>query len=254
MNSPVSPSAFRSPSTGRHLKAVLFDTFGTVVDWRSGVAAEIGRFADRHGLTLDPFGLADEWRAEYQPSMETVRSGQRGYVPLDRLHLENLERVLERSGLSSDGFEGGQLEELNRAWERLPPWPDSREGLQQVKSRYVIGPLSNGNTALLVNMGKNAGLPWDAVVGLDLLRVYKPSPAAYLGAAAVLRLEPGEVMLVAAHNDDLAAARNAGLATAFVPRPLEHGPGQTTDLTPASDWDAVAGDFIELARVLTLSG
>jgi 2-haloacid dehalogenase len=244
-------TAFVSPSTGRQLKAVLFDTFGTVVDWRSGVAAEIRKFGDRHGLALDPFGLADKWRAEYQPSMETVRSGHRSYVPLDQLHLENLKRVLERSGLSPAGFKSEDLGELNRAWERLPAWPDSRDGLHQLKSRYVIGPLSNGNTALLVNMGKNAELPWDVVVGLDLLRVYKPDPAAYLGAASVLRLDPGEVMLVAAHNGDLGAARAAGLATAFVPRPSEHGPGQTTDLVPASDWDAVAADFIQLAQMLT---
>ena len=244
-------TAFVSPSTGRQLKAVLFDTFGTVVDWRSGVAAEIRRFADTHGLALDPVDLADKWRAEYQPSMEAVRSGRRGYVPLDQLHLENLKRVLERNGLSPAGFTSGDLEELNCAWERLPAWPDSRDGLRQLKSRYVIGPLSNGNTALLVNMGKNAGLPWDVVVGLDLLRVYKPDPAAYLGAASVLRLDPGEVMLVAAHNSDLGAARDAGLATGFVPRATEHGPGQTTDLAPASDWDAVAADFIQLAKVLT---
>lgn len=248
------PSAFISPSTGQQLKAVLFDTFGTVIDWRSGVAAELGRFADRHGLTLDPFDLADKWRAEYQPSMETVRSGQRGYVPLDQLHLENLKRVLERCGLSPAGFAGEDLEELNRAWERLPAWPDVREGLQRLKSHYVIGPLSNGNTALMVNLGKNAGLPWDVVVGLDLLRTYKPDPAAYLGAASVLRLRPGEVMLVAAHNGDLGAARAAGLATAFVPRATEHGSGQTTDLVPASGWDAVAADFIQLAGTLTPSG
>lgn len=250
----MTSAAFVSPSTGRQLKAVLFDTFGTVVDWRSGVAAEVRRFADRHGLAVDPLDLADKWRAEYQPSMERVRSGQRGYVPLDRLHLENLVRALEQSGFSPDQFSPGELEELNRAWERLPAWPDSRDGLQQLKSRYIVGPLSNGNTALLVNMGKYAGLPWDVVVGLDLLQAYKPDAAAYLGAAAVLRLHPGEVMLVAAHNDDLRAARDAGLATAFVPRPTEHGPRQTSDLAPASGWDAVAADFLELARILTLTG
>jgi len=250
----VTPSAFISPSTGRQLQAVLFDTFGTVVDWRSGVAAEVRRFAERLGPALDPFDFADKGRAEYQPAMETVRSGQRGYVPLDRLHLENLHRVLAARGLAPDEFRPGELLELNRAWERLPAWPDSRQGLQQLKSRYIVGPLSNGNTALLVNMAKNAGLPWDVVVGSDLLRAYKPDAAAYLGAAALLRLDPGEVMLVAAHNSDLAAARDAGLATAFVPRPTEHGPGQTTDLAPASDWDAVAAAFTGLAGVLTLSG
>ncbi|MFE4544650.1 haloacid dehalogenase type II [Arthrobacter sp. NPDC056727] len=250
----MTPAAFVSPSTGRQVKAVLFDTFGTVVDWRSGVAAQVGRFAERHGLALDPFGFADAWRAEYQPAMELVRSGQRGYVPLDRLHLENLNRILMANGLSPDGFPSGGLEELNRAWERLPAWPDSREGLRRLKGRYIVGPLSNGNTALLVNMAKNASLPWDVVVGSDLLQAYKPDAAAYLGAAALLRLDPAEVMLVAAHNNDLAAARDAGLATAFVQRPTEHGPAQTTDLAPASNWDAEAADFIGLAQTLTLSG
>jgi 2-haloalkanoic acid dehalogenase type II len=173
----VTPSAYIPPSTGRQLKAVLFDTFGTVVDWRSGVAAEAGRFAERHGLALDSSGFADKWRAEYQPAMELVRSGQRGYVPLDQRHLENLKRVLMAGGVSPDEFSPDELEELNRAWERLPAWPDSREGLQQLKSRYVVGPLSNGNTALLVNMAKNAGLPWDVVVGSDLLQAYKPDAA-----------------------------------------------------------------------------
>ena len=247
----MTPSAYIPLSTGRQLKAVLFDTFGTVVDWRSGVAAEVGRFAERHGLALDSSGFADKWRAEYQPAMELVRSGHRGYVPLDQLHLENLKRVLMAGGVSPDEFSPDELEELNRAWERLPAWPDSREGLQQLKSRYVVGPLSNGNTALLVHMAKNAGLPWDVVVGSDLLQAYKPDAAAYLGAAAVLRLHPGEVMLVAAHNNDLAAARDAGLATAFVPRPAEHGPGQSTDLAPAPGWDVVAADFIDLSRTLT---
>ena len=250
----MTPAAFVAPSTGRQIRAALFDTFGTVVDWRSGVANEAGRFAERHGLALDPFDFADRWRAEYQPAMELVRSGQRGYVPLDRLHRENLNRVLTASGLSPSRFAAGELEELNRAWERLPAWPDSVEGLQRLKSRYIVGPLSNGNTALLVNMGKNAGLPWDFVVGSDLLGAYKPDAAAYLGAAAVLRLDPGQVMLVAAHNDDLGAARDAGLATAFVPRPTEQGPGQTADLAAASGWDTVAADFIDLARFLAPAG
>ena len=244
-------SKYVSPSTGRQIQAVLFDTFGTVVDWRSGVSAEIENFAEQHQLSLDPLDLADKWRAEYQPSMALIRTGRRGYVALDQLHLENLISALEQSGLAPGGFAVEALNELNRAWEHSPAWPDSRAGLAQLKQDYVVGPLSNANTALLVRMAKSAGLPWDVVIGLDLLRVYKPDPAAYAGAASLLRLHPGEVMLAAAHNYDLQAARDAGLATAFVLRDTEHGAGQTSDLGPASDWDIAVEDLIQLAARLT---
>lgn len=244
-------STFVSPSTGREVKAVLFDTFGTVVDWRAGVAREAKKFADRHGITMDPFDLADKWREGYYPSMAPIRSGDRGYVPLDELHLENLKTALAALGFPPADFPDDDLRELNRAWERLPAWPDSVKGLERMKERYVVGPLSNANTALLVHMARNAGLPWDVVIGLDLLQAYKPDPAAYTGAAAVLRLHPGEIMLAAAHNYDLQAAREAGMATAFVRRATEHGSQQTTDLEPASDWDISVEDFTQLARSLT---
>ena len=247
----MTSSGFVSPSTGRPIKAVLFDTFGTVVDWRTGVGAEIKRFAEARQLSVDALQLADAWRAEYQPSMERVRSGDRTYVPLDQLHYENLIVALEKTGIRAAEFEGWELRDLNRAWEDLPAWPDSRAGIDRLRDLYIVGPLSNGNTALLLNMAKNAGLHWDLVLGLDLLRAYKPDPAAYLGATAVLRLDPGEVMLVAAHNSDLRAARQTGLATAFVCRGQEHGPGQIIDLAPEDDWDVCVDDFVELADALT---
>lgn len=241
---------FISPSTGLAIKAVLFDTFGTVVDWRSGVAREVQNFAERHGLTLNPVEMADRWRGGYYPSMAPILAGDRGYVPLDQLHLENLQSALVQSGFDPSDFTDEDLRQLNRAWERLPAWPDSRSGLARLKTDYIIGPLSNGNTALLVNMAKYAGLPWDVVIGLDLLRAYKPNPAAYTGAASTLRLEPGEVMLAAAHNYDLQAARGAGLATAFVLRATEHGPEQATDLGPTADWDINVEDFTQLADAM----
>jgi 2-haloacid dehalogenase len=244
-------STFVSPSTGRNVKAVLFDTFGTVVDWRAGVAREAKKFANRHGITFEPFDLTDKWRAGYYPSMAPIRSGDRRYVPLDQLHLENLKTTLAELGFPPSDFPDNDLQELNRAWESLPAWPDSVEGVERLKARYIVGPLSNANTALLVNMAKYARLPWDVVIGLDLFQVYKPDPAAYTGAAAVLRLHPGEVMLAAAHNYDLQAAREAGLATAFVRRATEHGPQLTTDLGPASDWDISVDDFTQLAQSLT---
>lgn len=246
MNHPT----FVSPSTGRAIKAVVFDTFGTVVDWRSGVAAAVQKFAEKNHLSLDPVEFADKWRGGYYPSMAPIRSGERGYVPLDQLHLENLGTALEQSGFDLKAFATEELHALNRAWEQVPGWPDSCEGLARIKDHYILGPLSNANTALLTNMAKSAGLPWDVVIGLDLLQAYKPDPAAYIGAASLLRLEPGEVMLAAAHNYDLQAAREAGFATAFVLRPTEHGPKQTSDLEPESDWDICVDDLIQLASAL----
>lgn len=228
----------------------MFDTFGTVVDWRSGIAAAVGQFAARHALSLDPEEFADDWRARYQPSMERVRSGQRPFASLDTLHRENLEAVLAGRGLEPGAFPPAELRDLNLAWHFLPPWPDSVDGIGQVKRDFIVGPLSNGNTALLVDMAKAAGLPWDVVLGSDVTRAYKPDPDAYLGQAALLGLSPGEVMLAAAHNGDLAAARKAGLATAFIARPAEYGPGQRRDLAPEGDWDAAATSITDLASRL----
>jgi 2-haloacid dehalogenase len=240
-------ASYQAVSTGRTIRAVLFDTFGTVVDWRTGIAAAVSAFADSQALTLDPAELADGWRAQYQPSMERVRSGQRPFVSLDVLHRENLEVALRAAGVSPDAIPPGALDSLARAWHFLPPWPDSVEGISRIKRSFIVGPLSNGNTALLLDMAKATGLPWDVIIGSDITEQYKPSPAAYTKPAALLGLDPGEVMLVAAHNYDLAAARSAGLATAFVARPTENGPGQDFDLAPADNWDLATSSITELA-------
>ena len=241
---------YRSPSTGLPVRAVLFDVFGTVVDWRSGIAAAAGSFAARHGLELDALAFADSWRGQYQPAMQRVRSGERPYVTLDVLHRESLDVVLREHGLAPDDFRPPELAELARAWHFLPPWPDSAAGITAIKRGYVTGPLSNGNTALLLDLAKAAGLPWDVILGSDVSRAYKPEPQAYRHPAGLLGLEPGEVMLAAAHEPDLASARAAGLATAFVARPLEYGPGGGAD-TGTGDWDLAAAAITELAGLLS---
>jgi 2-haloacid dehalogenase len=221
------------------VKALIFDVFGTCVDWRNSVAREVAKvFPD-----LDAAAFATAWRAEYDPAMARIRDGGRGYVPLDDLHLENLHRVARAFGVTAP-------DHLNAAWERLDPWPDVVPGLTAMKAHRIVAPCSNGSIALMTRLARWGGLPWDCILGAEIARDYKPKPRVYLAACAALRLAPSEVMMVAAHNDDLAAARDAGLATGFVPRPVEHGPGQTTDLAPSGDWEVVADDFRDLARRL----
>ena len=215
--------AFLAGSTGQTVKAVLFDVFGTVVDWRTGVAAVVRRFSDEYGLGLDTDAFADAWRSRYAPAMRRVSTGERPFVPLDVLHRENLDGVLEDLGLNPGRFSPAALDELNRAWHLLPPWPDSVPGITALKRDYIVGPLSNGNTSLLLDMAKAGGLPWDLILGSDVSRAYKPAMEAYLRPAAMLGLEPGEIMLAAAHEADLAAARKAGLAAAFISRALVPG-------------------------------
>jgi 2-haloacid dehalogenase len=227
--------------------ALLFDVFGTVVDWRSGIARDAAPFLQRHGIAMDPAGFADAWRKRYQPAMEAVRSGARAFTRLDILHRENLEAVLRDAGLDPSRIPEAELDALNKAWHRLDPWPDSVAGLKRLKTRFVIAPLSNGNIALLLNMAKRAGLPWDAILGSEVAQAFKPTPDAYLRTADVLGLASASCMLVAAHNGDLAAARRCGLRTAFVARRTEHGPDQATDLAPTEAWDVVARDFGDLA-------
>lgn len=233
------------------LRALVFDVFGTVVDWRGGIARDAGAFLGRHGRSdVDPSAFADAWRRRYSPAMEEVRSGRRPFVRLDVLHRENLDAILPGFGIAPGSVPQAELDELNLAWHRLDPWPDAVAGLLRLKARYVVAPLSNGNIGLMVDMAKRAGLPWDAILGAEVAQAYKPMPEAYLRTAEVLGLAPGQVCMVAAHNGDLAAARECGLRTAFVPRPNEHGPGQTSDLTPDQDWDVIAGDFGALADAL----
>ena len=229
--------------------AAIFDVFGTVVDWRSGVAAEVAKAYAAKGEAVDETAFADEWRGEYQPAMERIRSGNRGYVALDILHRENLEIVLQRrdqTGLFSED----ELADLNHAWEKLPPWPDAPQGLEDLKKVMPVAPCSNGSIALMTRLARFGGLSWDCIVGAEIAQGYKPDPKVYLHSAAALGLAPEDVVMVATHNSDLAAARQAGLATAYFPRPDEFGPGVKTDLAPAEAWDVIADDMIDLARKL----
>ena len=222
------------------VQALIFDVFGTVVDWREGVAAAVAKT----DLPVDAHDFADAWRDRYQPKMTEVRSGGRGYARLDTLHRENLDYVLNDLALEMD--EAGRTD-LNRAWEKLPPWPDSVPGLTRLKAKYMIAPCSNGSIAMMTRVAKFGGLPWDCILGADIAQDYKPKLGVYLACAQALNLAPSEVMMVAAHNGDLDAAREAGLKTAFLPRPMEHGAGQKTDLDATSDWDVVAADIEDVA-------
>ena len=235
------------------IEALLFDVFGTVVDWRTGVAREVEAFFADSERAVDAVAFADSWRAKYQPSMEEVRAGRRGYVPLDVLHRENLDATLAEFGLG-EAVDDAARATLNRAWETLPPWPDAVPGLDALRSSYLIAPCSNGSIALMARLARNVGLPWDAVLGADIARAYKPQDAVYRASAAALDLAPEAVMMVAAHNFDLAAAREAGLKTALVLRPDEYGPAGTPDLAPSDDWEAVEPDFMALARHLEAAG
>jgi len=233
------------------VRALVFDVFGTVVDWRSGVARESAPFLARHaGGGVDPFHFADAWRGRYSPAWEAVRSGRRPFTRLDVLHRENLDGALRQFGIDPSSVPPPELDEWNLAWHRLDPWPGATQALARLKERYIIAPLSNGNIILMLDIAKRAGLPWDAILGAEVVRTYKPMPEAYLRTAEVLAMRPDEVCLVAAHNGDLAAARRCGLRTAFVARPAEHGPAQTTDLAAEEDWDVVATDFESLANAL----
>ncbi len=231
------------------VKAAIFDVFGTVVDWRTGVATVMMRAFASKGLIHDPAAFADDWRAEYQPAMARIRSGNRGYVPLDDLHRENLDIVLAARGLG-DAFSTSERDAINHAWEKLPPWPDSFAGLTAIRNHMPIATCSNGSIALMTALARFGGLPWDCILGAEIAQGYKPDPKVYLASCAALRLAPFEVVMVAAHNDDLAAARDAGLRTAFIPRPDEKGPG-LGETKAISDWDFVAADLQALAPMLS---
>lgn len=227
--------------------AMLFDVFGTCVDWRTSVTREVAAVAKAKGVALDAAAFADAWRANYQPSMEVVRAGKRPYAPLDVLHRETLVKLCAEHGLN---LSEAETDALNFAWHRLDPWPDTVAGLDRLKTKFILSPLSNGNVRLLVDMAKRAKLPWDTVLSTEVFKAYKPQPQTYLGAAAMLGLPPEQVMMVAAHNSDLRAAQQLGLKTAFVPRPTEYGPHQKIDFVPDGDWTFVARDFVHLAEML----
>jgi 2-haloacid dehalogenase len=230
------------------LRALTFDVFGTVVDWRGSIAREATVAAAPHGMQIDAPAFADRWRAGYRPAMDRVRKGELPWMNIDTLHRRILNEMLPQFGM--DALSERERDHLNRAWHRLDPWPDSVAGLTRLKAKFVIATLSNGNVALLTNMAKHAGLPWDCILSAELFHHYKPDRESYLGAAAMLGVEPGETMMVAAHEDDLVAARAAGLRTAFVRRPLEFGARPGYDLPHERGFDFVADDFVDLARQL----
>ena len=229
--------------------ALTFDVFGTVVDWRTSVIREGLAFGKARGVSVDWAKFADAWRGLYQPAMEEVRSGRRPWAKLDELHRESLVRLLGDFGII--GVSPAEIDHLNHAWHRLDPWPDAVPGLTRLKQRFTLATLSNGNIALMVDMAKRAGLPWDAILGAEVARAYKPTPEAYLRSAEALGLRPEQCLMVAAHPADLASAARCGLRTAYVPRPLEFGPGRPgSQPEPGQPFDVVAGDFVELAEKL----
>jgi 2-haloacid dehalogenase len=227
---------------------LAFDVFGTVVDWRSSIIRELEQFGQRHGLQQDWPTFADNWRGGYAPAMDRVRRGELPWTRIDDLHRMILEELLGAGGITSICVE--DVDELNRAWHRLDPWPDSVAGLTRLKEKFTITTLSNGNMSLLTNMAKRAGLPWDCVVSAELFHHYKPDREAYLGCADLLGVAPDELMLVAAHPGDLKAARAAGLNTAYVDRPLENGPGGKPHRVEPGAFDFIATDFGNLADQL----
>jgi 2-haloacid dehalogenase len=230
------------------VRALTFDVFGTVVDWRGSVLRELIQFGRRQNLQVDWESFADDWRAGYGPAMDRVRRGDLPWTSIDDLHLLILQELLARYGIT--GLAREEIQHLNRAWHRLEPWADAAPGLLRLKRLFVIASLSNGNIALLVNMARHGGLPWDCVLSAELFRCYKPDAEVYLGAASLLALQPEAVMMVAAHKDDLVAARQCGFQTAFVPRPREFGSKRCVDVTPEPWMDVVAEDFVALAAQL----
>lgn len=233
------------------IKALTFDVFGTVVDWRGTIIAEGETWGREKGLTVDWEAFALAWRAGYQPAMQKVRSGELGWTKIDDLHRMILDKLLPQFQI--DGLSEADKDYWNRVWHRLQPWPDAIAGLTRLKQHYIIATLSNGNVALLTNMARHAGLPWDCILSAELAHHYKPDAAVYTKAVDLLGLRPAEVLMVAAHNGDLLAAQRVGLRTAFVPRPTEYGPQQTADLEADKTVDIVASDFIDLADKLAQS-
>ena len=236
------------------VKALLFDVFGTVVDWRSGIANEVKKIANKYSITIDALAFADSWRAEYQPAMEEIRKGNRSFTILDILHMENLKKISSRFGL--DKLSSDDFDLLVKAWHRLPGWPDSSEGLNKLKTKFIIATQSNGNIALMVNMAKYSNLNWDVILGAEVVGHYKPEPEAYLKACRTLHLNPEECMMVAAHDDDLKAASLQGMKTGYVHRPYEYGKDKLFDISEVNDykgdrnWDFISKDLNDLAYQL----
>src|SRR5579883_2331141 len=234
---------------GQTVKALIFDVFGTVVDWRGSVIREGEALGRSKGLTIDWARFADEWRIEgYTQAIARIRSGEQPWERVDVLHRRKLDELLVRHGII--GLSEEEIGHFNRVWHRLNPWPDAVPGLTRLRARYTISPLSNGDFALLTEMARHAGLPWHCILSSELFQCFKPDPRTYLGAARLLDLAPDQVLMVAAHVGDLQAAHALGLATALVPRPLEFGPSRPYERPDTSSFDLVADDFEDLARQL----
>jgi 2-haloacid dehalogenase len=230
------------------IKALTFDVFGTTVDWCSSIARQSKGVIGAHGHVLDWVAFANRWRSEYQPAMEEVRSGRRGYVPMDQLHREMLDVALAEFGITD--LNAAEKDWLGLAWRRLPPWQDTVPGMMRLKQHFTLAALSNGNIALVSEMAKRGGIPWDVVLGADIVQTYKPMPALYDSAMQLLMLKPSEVMMVACHVWDLDHARERGMKTAFVARPDEYGVGGKFDAPKAGTYDVQVGSFEELAEVM----
>ena len=237
------------------VKALLFDVFGTVVDWRTGIAREVEDIAKKNNISLDPYDFADAWRAEYQPAMEEIRKGRRSFTILDILHMENLKKIASKFNLHNLSVK--DLNILVKAWHRLPGWPDSSDGLNALKKKYILATQSNGNIALIVNMAKFSNLNWDVVLGAEVIGHYKPDPEAYIKACSALDLKTEECLMVAAHDDDLKAASLQGMKTAYVHRPFEYGRDKLFDIAEVNDykgnkeWNIVSSDLNDLAKQLS---
>jgi len=227
------------------VKAFIFDVFGTVVDWRGSIIRQCEDFGRVKGIEADWPAFADAWRGRYRPYMNKVRTGELPWTNLDALHRMGLEDVLKEFEIS--GLSDGEKAEMNFFWHFLRPWSDSVAGLYRLKNRYIIAPMSNGNIRLMTDMAKYSGLPWDCILGAEVARHYKPDPESYLTAVELLGLRPEQVVMTAAHQPDLMSAQKTGVKTAFVPRPMEHGPDRTPDPTPDPSFNVVASSFVDLA-------
>ncbi|MCW5688708.1 MAG: haloacid dehalogenase type II [Pseudolabrys sp.] len=235
------------PSPDLGVKALFFDVFGTLVDWRTSVAREAEKVLGELGFSLDWLAFADAWRDEYQPGMEEVRSGRLPFSKLDVLHRANLVRMAPRFGL--DGLSDEVLDDLTQVWHRLDTWPEVPAALKRLKTKFRIAPVSNGNISLMVDLARRNDLPWDAILGAEIAGDYKPKPAVYFAACAALDLEPWQCMMVAAHSSDLAAAAACGLRTGHVARPNEHGPGKG-ERAPSVPVDVAGSDLADIADQL----
>ncbi len=230
------------------IKALTFDVFGTVVDWRSTVIADGELLSTAKGFDVEWPSFADAWRQAYIDQTRAIARGELPWIVVDEMHRKALDQLLDEFGI--DELTEPEKEDLNRVWHRLAPWPDSIDGLVRLKEKKIIAALSNGNMALLTNMAKNAGLPWDCILSAELAGTYKPDPKVYLKAAELLGLEPSEVMMVAAHGHDLRGAQAVGFRTAAIKRPLEFGPNRQADVFRDGEFDFVADDLVDLAEQL----